>query len=92
MNRAVAVGRVHGPQQGLAALDAIKDRATLQAWHLYHAIRGTFTAQLGRTTEALAHFRLAGEIAQLPAERDFIARRVEELSGSAQKQDGPVDD
>ena len=92
MNRAVAVGRVHGPQQGLAALDAIKDRATLQAWHLYHAIRGTFNAQLGRTTEALAHFRQAGDIAQLPAERDFIARRVEELSGSVQKQDGPVDD
>jgi len=81
MNRAVAVGRVHGSQQGLAALDAIKDRTTLEAWHLYHAIRATFTAQLGRTAEALTHFKQAGDLAQLPAERDFIARRVEELSG-----------
>ena len=79
MNRAVAVGRVHGPLQGLAALDAIRDRATLEAWHLYHAIRGTFAAELGRVAEALTHFKQAGDLAQLPAERDFIARRVQEV-------------
>ena len=81
MNRAVAVGRVHGPKAGLAALDAIRDRATLEAWHLCHAIRGTFAAELGHTAEALTHFKQAGTLAQLPAERDFIARRVSELEG-----------
>lgn len=79
MNRAVAISRVHGPQQGLAALDAIRDRTTLEAWHLYHAVRGTFAAELGRTAEALTHFKQAGDLALLPAEQDFIARRVAEL-------------
>ena len=80
MNRAVAIARVNGPQKGIAALDAIRDRTTLEAWHLYHAIRGTFAAELGHTAEALTHFKQAGDLAQLPAERDFIARRVSEIS------------
>ena len=78
MNRAVAVARVHGPEAGLAALDAIERRAPLEINHLYHAIRGTFAAELGQTTAALAHFRQAEKLAILPVERDFIARRIEE--------------
>jgi RNA polymerase sigma-70 factor (ECF subfamily) len=80
MNRAVAVGRVHGPEKGLAALDAIRDRTTLEPLHLYHAIRGTFNAELGRTAEALTHFKQAGKLATMPAEQEFIARRIEEIS------------
>lgn len=80
MNRAVAVARVHGPEQGLKALAAIVDRSTLEAYHLYHAICGAFAAELGRTAAALTHFKQAGDLAQLPAERDFISRRVAELS------------
>jgi RNA polymerase sigma-70 factor (ECF subfamily) len=80
MNRAVAVARVHGPEQGLKALAAIADRSTLEAYHLYHAIRGTFAAELGRTAEALTHFKQAGNLATLPAEREFIARRMEEVT------------
>ncbi len=79
MNRAVAVARVHGPEQGLKALAAIADRSTLEAYHLYHAICGTFAAELGRTAEALTHFKQAGNLATLPAEREFIARRVDEI-------------
>ena len=80
MNRAVAVARVLGPEQGLKALAAIADRSTLEAYHLYHAICGTFAAELGRTAEALTHFKQAGNLATLPAEREFIARRVEEVT------------
>lgn len=80
INRAVSVARVHGSAQGLKALDDIADRSTLEAYHLYHAIRGTFAAELGRTAEALTHFKQAGNLATLPAEKDFIARRVSEVS------------
>jgi RNA polymerase sigma-70 factor (ECF subfamily) len=81
MNRAVAVARVRGPQAGLDALDAIKQRSVLEISHLYHAIRATFAAELGRTDVALVHFRQAATLATLPTERDFIARRIEECSG-----------
>ncbi len=78
MNRAVAVARVHGPQAGLDALGGITNRASLDSYHLYHAICGALSAELGRKPEALAHFRRAGNLANLPAERDFIARRIAE--------------
>ena len=79
MNRAVAVARVHGPQSGMDALDAITDRSKLESYHLFHVIRGTFAAELGNQPAALTHFRQAGNLASLPAERDFIARRIAEL-------------
>ena len=83
MNRAVAVARVHGPQAGLDALDAITDRSSLESYHLFHAIRGTLAAELGRLAEALTHFRQAGNLASLPAERDFIARRIRDCEERA---------
>lgn len=76
LNRAVAVARVHGPQAGLDALNGITHRGSLESYHLFHAIRGAFAAELGRLAEALTHFRQAGDLATLPAERDFIARRI----------------
>lgn len=78
LNRAVAVARVHGPQAGLDAVTAITERRTLESYHLFHAIRGTFAAELGHLASALTHFRLAADFAELPAERDFIARRIRE--------------
>ncbi|MBP7141699.1 MAG: sigma-70 family RNA polymerase sigma factor [Opitutaceae bacterium] len=81
LNRAVAVARVRGPGAGLAALDEIHDRSTLGSYHLYHAIRGSLLAETGRMSDALVHFRQAGNLATLPAERDFIARRITECGG-----------
>jgi RNA polymerase sigma factor (sigma-70 family) len=78
MNRAVAIARVHGASAGICALDAISNRASLQSYHLYHAIRGTLAAELGDTATALTHFRQAESLTHLPAERDFIARRIAE--------------
>jgi RNA polymerase sigma-70 factor (ECF subfamily) len=83
MNRAVAVARVHGPQAGLDALDHIKQRSLLEGNHLYHAMRGTFALELGQTTAAMTHFRQAAKLAMLPAERDFLARRIEECEKNA---------
>src|SRR6185369_743200 len=76
MNRAVAVARVHGAQVGLDALDRISQRSVLEGNHLYHAMRGTFAAELGQAAMAVTHFRQAAKLALLPVERDFIARRI----------------
>ena len=85
MNRAVAVARVHGPEAGLNALDHIKSKFVLESQHLYHALRGTFAHDLGDTAAALTSFHQAAALATLPAERDFIARRIEECGGAAVK-------
>lgn len=54
----------------------------LESNHLFHVIRGTFAAGLGFQAAALTHFRQAGNLAALPAERDFIARRLKEIGGT----------
>ena len=82
MNRAVAVARVHGAQAGLDALDDIPQRSVLEGNHLYHAMRGTFAAELGNIAAAVAYFRQAAKLALLPAERDFIGRRIEECEAA----------
>ncbi|RYD48467.1 MAG: hypothetical protein EOP83_26495 [Verrucomicrobiaceae bacterium] len=72
------MARVHGPRAGLDALDAISTPGPLLSNHLYHAIRGTLAAELGDSAAALEHFRRAETFAHLPAEWEFIARRIEE--------------
>jgi len=81
LNRAVAVARVHGPQAGLDTLEAIPARGPLESYQLLHAVRGTLHAELGNRSEALAHFRKADALAALPAEREFLARRIRECGG-----------
>jgi len=79
LNRTVAVARVHGAQAGLEALDKITARGSLENYHLYHAVRGAFATGLGRSAEALFHFRKAETLARLPSEKKFIARRIREV-------------
>jgi RNA polymerase sigma factor (sigma-70 family) len=82
MNRAVAVARVHGPQAGMEALDTIRQRSVLEGNHLYHAMRGTFSAELGQASAAITHFHQAAKLALLPIEREFIARRIQECKAA----------
>ncbi len=81
LNRAVAVSRVQGTEAGLAELLKIKDRSTLEAYYLYHAIYGAFAATLGRTAEAVTHFQQAGKLATSASEQEFLAKRTDELLG-----------
>jgi RNA polymerase sigma factor (sigma-70 family) len=88
MNRAVAVSRVYGPQAGIDALAAITYRGKLEFYHLYHVIQGTFASELGNPPAALTHFYQAEKLASLPAERDFIARRIKECEVARSAGDG----
>ena len=78
LNRAVALSRVHGAQAGLDALDAIATQSALQGYQFFHSVRGTLAAELGRTAEARRDFARAAELATLPSEREFLARRMAE--------------
>lgn len=75
LNRAVAVARVHGPRAGLDALTSQRD---LHEYHLLHAVRGKLEAELGNVDAALAHFLVAENLAQLPSEKTFLARKIAE--------------
>lgn len=81
LNRAVAVARVHGAQAGLETVESITPRAPLESYQLFHAVRGSLAAELGRNSEAIVHFRKAQSLAILASERDFLAGRLAECGG-----------
>jgi RNA polymerase sigma-70 factor (ECF subfamily) len=73
LNRAVAVAELHGPAEGLAALEI--DTATLGNYQPYHAARADLLARTGRRDEALGAYDRAIELTTNAVERDFLVRQ-----------------
>jgi RNA polymerase sigma-70 factor, ECF subfamily len=77
LHRAVAVAEVHGPAAALGLVDGLD----LGSYYLFHAIRGHLLRQLGRDADAAAAYQAALDRAGNAAERDFLRRRLRELTG-----------
>ncbi|MEU1999027.1 RNA polymerase sigma factor [Nocardia gamkensis] len=75
LNRAVAVAEVDGPATALELVDAL----ALERYHLFHAVRASLLARLGRTADAVAAYDAALERTDNAAERNFLTRRRAEL-------------
>ena len=70
LNRAVAIGEVHGP----AAALALVDRLDLDHYYLLHATRADLLWRLGFQSEAEAAYTRAAALAPTDAERQFLSR------------------
>jgi RNA polymerase sigma-70 factor (ECF subfamily) len=75
LNRAIAVGEVHGPR---AALDLV-DELDLPDYHAFHATRADLLRRLGRAGDAAAAYAAAAALAPNPAERAYLAARAAAL-------------
>jgi len=80
LNQAVAIAMADGPAAGLAALASIPDGA-LAGYHYLPAARADLLRQLGRRAEAAEQYRDALTLAGNAAERRFLQRRLDEVSG-----------
>ncbi|WP_129774617.1 RNA polymerase sigma factor [Peristeroidobacter soli] len=78
LNRAVAVAEVDGPQAALQLIDALT--AELDRFYLFHAIRADLLRRLDRNEHAAASYRNAIERCENEAEKEFLKRRLAELS------------
>ncbi len=78
LNRAVAIAKVHGPEQALAALDPLANETKLHNYYLFLAVRGHLLADLGRRDEAAECYRAALERRCSEPERRFLQRKLEE--------------
>ncbi|MEV4556255.1 DUF6596 domain-containing protein [Kitasatospora sp. NPDC049285] len=76
LHRAVAVAEVDGPGAALALVDALD----LADHHLFHAVRADLLRRLGRPGEAAPAYRAALARTGNDAEREFLERRLRELS------------
>ncbi|MFD2010331.1 sigma-70 family RNA polymerase sigma factor [Streptomyces narbonensis] len=88
LNRAVAVGKAHGPRAGLDLTDALLADPVLRDYHLLPSVRGDLLAALDRFDEARVEFRRAASLTRNAAERAFLERRADELGAAAPA--GPV--
>lgn len=75
LNRAVAVAEVHGPARGLESVNGID----LERHHLFHAVRADLLARLGQSSEAIAAYDRAIDLAENAAEREYLRQRRLEL-------------
>ncbi len=80
LNRAVALGRSHGPTAGLGLLDTIRDDPKIASNHLYAAVRGDLLEQLGRTREARTEFERAASLTTNQSEQDLLHQRAAHLT------------
>jgi RNA polymerase sigma factor (sigma-70 family) len=74
LNRAVAIGELHGPAAALRELAPLHDR--LEGYHLFHAARGEMLRRLGRDDDARAADELALSLTGNPAERRLLEERI----------------
>jgi len=84
LNRAVAIAMRDGPEAGLAQIDAVLGdspgkQGELANYYLAHSARADMCRRLGRTAEARASYEKALALTQQEPERQFLARRLEEL-------------
>jgi len=76
LNRAVAVSRAVGPEEGLALVDTLAAEPTLKSYHLLPAVRGDLLDQLGRFGEARAEFERAALLTRNAREREVLSERA----------------
>jgi RNA polymerase sigma factor (sigma-70 family) len=79
LNRAVAVGMAKGPAAGLRALDELAGEPQLAGYVYLPAARADFLRRLGEADRAASAYKEALALADNDVERDFLARRIEEL-------------
>ncbi len=75
LNRAIAVGKAKGPEEGLAELGRITDAGKLKDYPFYPAAFGEFHLLAGRHEEAGKHFEKAMGLARNEHERDFFEKK-----------------
>jgi RNA polymerase sigma-70 factor (ECF subfamily) len=79
LNRAVAIAMRDGPEAGLRHIDAVLEQGELANYYLAHSARADMYRRLGRRAEARSSYERALALTQQEPERQFLARRLEEL-------------
>jgi len=86
LNRAVALGRLHGPQSGLAALATLAADPRLDEYQPYWAARADLFARAGDWEEAHGAYTRAIGLTVDPSVRRYLGARARStISGSAIK-------
>ncbi len=87
LGRVVAVARVHGPQAGLGALEALQSDRQITGYHRLLATRAHLLGLAGQHAPAAAAYRDAARRATSIPERRYLSRMAAEQADQAAVQD-----
>ena len=73
-----------GPEAGLLLVQALDMSGALTGYHLLPATRADLLRRLGRSEEAAAAYRQALDLVKTDAERRYLARRLDEVTGEGE--------
>jgi RNA polymerase sigma-70 factor (ECF subfamily) len=80
LNRAVALAMAEGPEAGLAEIGALERDGHLAGYRYLPSAKADLLRRLGRHAEAAQAYREALELTGNDTERDFLARRIAEVT------------
>jgi RNA polymerase sigma factor (sigma-70 family) len=80
LNRAIALGRVDGPEPALRELEKIRSGGRLKMYPFLEAAAGDLHRLAGRPKEARSHLRLALSLARNEPERQVLQGRLSTLT------------
>jgi RNA polymerase sigma-70 factor (ECF subfamily) len=83
LNRAVAVAMSAGPEAGLELVEGIEARGELSDYYLMWSAKADLLRRLKRFGEAERHYRRALELVGSEPERNFLQRRLAEVTSSS---------
>jgi len=78
LNRAVAVAHVHGPAEGIKAVQGSRKRQSLSGYYLLYAALAEFEMQLKDFPQAAEHWREAIKNTDMASEKSFLSERLRE--------------
>lgn len=79
LNRAVAVGEAHGPEEAIAVLSGISESRAMQRYHLFHSTKAEMLLRLNREPEARTAFEKALSLASSDSEKRFLRERIDAI-------------
>jgi RNA polymerase sigma factor (sigma-70 family) len=82
LNRAVALARVEGPLEALAAIEPLEHEPSLANYYLLPALKARLLSELGDHPAAADCYRQALERPCSEPERRFLLRRLHQLAGA----------
>jgi RNA polymerase sigma-70 factor (ECF subfamily) len=80
LNRAVALARVEGPLEALAAIAALEDEPSLADYYLLPAVKAQLLVDIGDRPAAAAAYRRALQSTCSEPERRFLLRRLNTIA------------
>jgi len=83
LNRAIALGELRGPEQGLRALEELGDRERLAKYPFLPAAQGRLHLKAGRSAQAAECFNRALVLARNPSEARLFDARLREATSAA---------